>query len=406
VKTYDALVIGAGPAGATAALVLARAGWSVAVVEKTPFPRRKVCGEFVSATSLPFLRELGVGDSLLAQAGPQVRQVGLYAGETMLAAAMPRAGVRSEAHGKALAREQLDTLLLAGAARAGAEVLQPWKVTGLQRAAGEFVGEARSQDRAASREIQARIVIAAHGSWERGALPTQNPHRSSHPSDLFAFKARFLNCDLPAGLMPLLVFPGGYGGMVGSDGGRTSLSCCIRRDWLELCRRRSGDGNAADAVDAHIRDSCRGVDTALSGAARDGAWLSAGPIRPGIRTLYDGGIFAVGNAAGEAHPIVAEGISMAIQSAWLLCGLLIARDADASSRQGLDAIGRDYAASWRQNFALRIHAAAVFAHIAMRPATAALALPLLKLAPAALTLGAYLSGKSRPLRGLRNSGPG
>ena len=74
-NSYDALVIGAGPAGSTAAIILSRAGWSVAVVEKTPFPRRKVCGEFISATSWPLLRELGASDALLAHAGPEIRRV-------------------------------------------------------------------------------------------------------------------------------------------------------------------------------------------------------------------------------------------------------------------------------------------------------------------------------------------
>ena len=56
--TLDALVVGGGPAGSTAALVLARAGWRVGIVEKCAFPRRKVCGEFISATTWPLLRAM------------------------------------------------------------------------------------------------------------------------------------------------------------------------------------------------------------------------------------------------------------------------------------------------------------------------------------------------------------
>ena len=53
--TYDAIVIGGGPGGATAALLLAQAGWSVGLLERKVFPRRKVCGEYLSATNWPLL---------------------------------------------------------------------------------------------------------------------------------------------------------------------------------------------------------------------------------------------------------------------------------------------------------------------------------------------------------------
>ncbi len=396
-KSYDAIVIGAGPAGATAALMLARAGWSVAVVEKAPFPRRKVCGEFISATSLPLLRELGLDRAYLAQAGPPVQQVGLYAGKTMLAAAMPRPRDGADAYGRALGREHFDALVLHAASAAGAGVWQPWALLDVAKAAEGFVCTAVAKDKRETVKLQAHIVIAAHGSWEHGMLPTQTPDSPPRDSDLFAFKAHFLNCGLPAGLMPLLVFPGGYGGMVHSDGGRVSLSCCMRRDTLARCRRLWPDVKAAEAVIAHIRAACRGVDAALVSATRDATWLSAGPIRPGIRAIRGDGIFAVGNAAGEAHPVVAEGISMAIQSFWLLCERLIAHKDEILAGRGTAALASDYAASWRRNFARRVHAAALFAHLATRPAVARVAVSLLERAPAMLTLGAYFSGKAQSL---------
>lgn len=401
-KSYDALVIGAGPAGATAALILARAGWSVAIVEKAPFPRRKVCGEFISATSLPLLRELGLDGVWLTQAGPQVRRIGFYAGNTMLAADMPRPRDGADPYGRALGREHFDALVLNAAATAGAELWQPWTLTEVEKAAGGFVGIAK--DKRETIKLQARIVIAAHGSWEPGTLPTQIADPPPRASDLFAFKAHFLNCSLPADLMPLLVFPGGYGGMVHSDRGRTSLSCCIRRDYLGFCRRQWPNVKAAEAVIAHIRTSCRGVEAALDSATRDAAWLAAGPIRPGIRAFRRDGIFAVGNAAGEAHPIVAEGISMAMQSSWLLCERLIAHQDEARSGHATAALAGDYAAAWRRNFARRIYAAAAFAYLATRPATAKVAAALLERAPAMLTLGAYLSGKAQLLPELRGRG--
>jgi 2-polyprenyl-6-methoxyphenol hydroxylase-like FAD-dependent oxidoreductase len=105
----------------------------------------------------------------------------------------------------------------------------------------------------------------------------------------------------------------------------------------------------------------------------------------------NGGLFAVGNAAGEAHPVIAEGISMAMQAAWLLAERLIVH---GPSSQDWQAVGEDYAQAWRRAFAPRLRAAAAFAHWAMRPAAVAAALPLVRTFPAILGWGARLSGKT------------
>lgn len=388
---YDALIIGGGPAGSTVALILAKAGWSVAVVEKSSFPRRKVCGEFISASNLALLDYLGVGAAFRNMAGPEIRRVGLFAGKAELAAPMPTGTGTSRAWGQALGRENLDPLLLDAAVRAGATLWQPWTAVEMQRTELGCVCTIIAKDQ--RKNLAAKVVIAAHGSWERSIFtePCIEGHRAT---DLLAFKAHFKNCELAADLMPLLVFPGGYGGMVSTNGGRVNLSCCIRRVELQRCRQRYPHAHAGDAVLDHIQMSCLGVRRALTGARLDGAWLAAGPIRPGIRKHYGDGVFRVGNLAGEAHPIVAEGISMAIQSAWLLSHLLISRQADRSASQVMAEIGNKYANEWKALFATRIRAAASFAHVAMRPPATALCIPLFKRFPALLTWGAHLSGKT------------
>jgi len=391
-EPYDALVIGGGPAGATAALRLARAGWNVAVVERAKFPRRKVCGEYLSPANLALFGELGIAEDFLERAGPPVRRVGLFARETILTAPMPAQRATKD-WGRALGRETLDTLLLQRAAEAGAHVWQPWSAVKLYEQGEAVFCEIASRETREPKELRARVVIAAHGSWEFGTLPTQPSRRATRGSDLLGFKARFHRCRLPDGLMPLLAFPGGYGGMVHTNEGRASVSCCIRRDQLERCRRTNPGISAAEAVLVHISNSCRGVREALAGASLESPWVSAGPIRPGIRPRFTGGIFCIGNAAGEAHPILAEGISMSIQSAWLLCERLLAWRGEALTDSILEAVGRDYAVAWRHHFAPRIRFSALFARLAMSPAAVALLLPLLRWFPATLTLGACWSGK-------------
>ncbi|HEY4999307.1 MAG TPA: hypothetical protein VII36_09195, partial [Usitatibacter sp.] len=224
---------------------------------------------------------------------------------------------------------------------------------------------------------------------------------ASRGSDLFGFKARFAGARLPAGLMPLLLFPGGYGGMVHTDAGEVSFSCCVRRDALHALRLERPGLAAGDALLAHVQRECRAAREALLGARRAGPWLSAGPIRPGIRTLASGGIFAVGNAAGEAHPLVAEGISMAIQSAWILASILARRPHGALSRQEIDAAGREYAARWRAQLATRVRAASLFAALTARPSGARASAAAVATLPRLLTWGAQWSGKARALDATR-----
>ena len=390
---FDAIIIGGGPAGSTAAILLAQAGWSVALVEKQAFPRRKVCGECISATNLPLLHALGIGAAFDALAGPELREVALFAGHASLHAPLP---AFSERHpwGRALGREHLDTLLIARAAEAGATILQPCTVKRIERDGRLHVCHAVDADNDAA-ILRAPALIAAHGSWEPDPS-SEDKHRPQRASDLFAFKANFRNAQLAPGVLPVLAFSGGYGGIVLGDHGRTTLAFCIRRDALRASRAKHAVRKAANAALAHVEASCAGVRDVLQGAELEAPWLSVGPIQPGIRAAWrDDGVFAIGNVAGEAHPILGEGMSMAIQSAWLLCERLIPRRDELRDGCAHAEVGRDYAKAWRRSFAPRIRLASAFAHLAMRPRASAALLPLLQLWPGLLTAGARAGGKVR-----------
>lgn len=136
--TLDVLIIGGGPAGATVAILLAEAGWSVGLIEKKEFPRKKVCGEFISATSLPLLQILGLEKFYFEKGGPEITQVGLYAGDVILTANMPHLSSATNPYGRALGREYLDTALVNKAKFNGVNIWQPCEATHIQHKNGLF----------------------------------------------------------------------------------------------------------------------------------------------------------------------------------------------------------------------------------------------------------------------------
>ncbi len=395
-SAFDAVIVGAGPAGSSAAIRLARAGWSVALVEKHTFPRRKVCGECIAASNLELIDDLGIGPAFAAAAGPQLRRVALWRGEDEAIAELPDAE-GSRRWGRALGRETLDTLLLERARDVGAAIFQPCAVLALDGAAGDWHCRVRPIGAGAEATLTTPLVIAAHGSWETLPAERTTRRRGRSAGDLLAFKANFRDVALAEGLLPVLAFDGGYGGMVIADGGLATLACCVRRDRLDALRGQAPGERAGDVVEAMLRRVCGGVREALRGARREGPWLAAGPLDPGVRLGDDDGLLRIGNAAGEAHPIIGEGISMALQGAALACVHLLDAPDRAAAVRTQQRLATAYAAAWRTRFASRLRLAAAFSHVAMRPGSAAALMLLVQHWPGLLTRGARWGGKTRPL---------
>ena len=370
----DALVIGGGPAGAACALRLAAAGHRVILAEKARFPRRKVCGEFVAGSGVRELRALGLGERFAALAGPPVRRIELWSARKAFAAALP------QRHGaaRALEREVLDALLLERARECGARVLQPMRFIDMRRNGDGWIASVASHAGGGVTEIEARSAIAANGSWRP-------------PGELLGFQAHFSGARLPEATIALVPFPGGYAGLVERAEGAATLACCVRRDALERLRR-CGE-SAGESIFHHLLQASANLRAALETATRRGPWLAAGPLHPGMRPLYRDGVFAVGNAAAEAHPVVGEGIAMALASAALLCERLAPALAGDFSRESERRVAREYSSAWRRRFVLRLWTSARLAQLAMRPSAGAWAERVLSPAPALLSAVAALSGK-------------
>ena len=174
----------------------------------------------------------------------------------------------------------------------GAQVWQPWAVKRQDREGDAHVCTLSQAGDTEDIELRAPLLIDAHGAWEpapRNAETSDDARRKPHrDGDLLAFKSTWRNANLAPGLLPVLAFAGGYGGIVLGDHGLTTLAFCIRRDVLQAVRTRQPGSTAAQAALAHVQAECAAVGDVLAGAELVGPWLAVGPLQPGIRDAWHG----------------------------------------------------------------------------------------------------------------------
>ncbi len=160
-STFDVLIVGAGPSGAVAATVLARAGARVCLVDRARFPRPKLCGDTVNPGALAVLRRLGMASLIDAAALPLEGM--RVTGDGVTVDARYPDGLR----GASLPRDQMDYALVRAAVAAGAEFREGVTVRGpvmRETERGRYVaGVSCTGDNGSSNEWLAPVTIAADG---------------------------------------------------------------------------------------------------------------------------------------------------------------------------------------------------------------------------------------------------
>jgi flavin-dependent dehydrogenase len=187
-KAWDVIIVGAGPGGSAAAIALAQSGWRVLLLDKSNFPRDKVCGDMISPRSQRALRTLGCSPALEAACPHRVNAGAFYLdGQKLLTAGVPKVTGLTD-YGLVLPRMVFDEVLFRQAQAAGAQTLERCEVKELKiDAAGVSVVAEREGEPQA---FPCRLVIGADGAHSLVAR-TLNPKIAQRQKYLICLEGLF-----------------------------------------------------------------------------------------------------------------------------------------------------------------------------------------------------------------------
>jgi flavin-dependent dehydrogenase len=297
-RTWDVVVVGAGPAGALAARELARRGVPVLLVDRATFPRWKVCGSCLNLRALATLAAVGLGE-LPARLGA-VPLSGLRLAAAGRQALLPLPG------GVSLSRTAFDAALVEEAVQAGAAFLP-----GTRARLGETMSDARlvrlhPDEGGEETWVEARVVVAADGLG--GRLAAGEVEAGAEVAAHSRVGAGTVTADVPdfydRGTIFMGCGTGGYVGLVRLEDGQLAVAAAFDP---ELLRRVGGLGKAAGHV---LTEAGLPLPPGLAHFAWRGTPLLTRRLsHPALER-----VLVVGDAAGYVEPFTGEGMAWALAS--------------------------------------------------------------------------------------------
>ena len=354
-ERFDVAIVGAGPAGSSSAIFLARMGYSVALIDKQQFPREKLCGDFVNPATWPTLRELGVEQDILSRRHENVTKFRMtsFSGEEAEVPLLTRHG--ETASGLGVRRFDLDHVLLQTAKSQGVTVYEGFRIKELRREGEKWRLEAGHSE--FGEGLSARLLIGADGrnSWVAHRLGMAG--RAPMQGRSVGFQVRLKCSNAANGRVEIHLFPGGYAGLVGLGDNTATLGFAIEKDRLHRHRSLERLLDSCLSLNSHLKEILRRSE--IAGEAR-----STYPVYFSPRRSYGDRALLVGDAARVNEPVTGEGIYFAMKS-----GEFAAKTVDQAFRKSDFSAGhlRLYEQECRSAFAVRRGMNALIRWLIYRP---------------------------------------
>jgi 2-polyprenyl-6-methoxyphenol hydroxylase-like FAD-dependent oxidoreductase len=329
---YDVIVVGARVAGATTAMLLARAGLRVLLLDRARFPSDAVSSHQVQVPGVALLEQWGVLAPLVEAGTPAATRAEFDVDGVLLSARFPSVGAVNAVYSPR--RHLLDAALVDSARAAGAEVREGCTVRDLLRSGGRVIGVvAQARSGAAVRE-DAALVVGADGKHSTVATLVGARSYRARPSQTFASYAYFSGVEL-GGTARMYTRPGLAAAAFPTNDDLSVVFLSQSRQGFEQYRRAIPAGFVAAAARAGDLG-----ERLLGGRIVE--WIRTTPDLPHRLTTACGpGWVLAGDAGAVMDPVTAQGITHALQDADRLARAVVAAGHDRDRRDAA------LASAWR-----------------------------------------------------------
>ncbi len=310
---HDVIVVGARCAGATTALLLARAGHRVLLLDRAQFPRDTLCTLYIEPRGVALLRDWGLLADVIASGAPVLDHIG---------------DVPMPSPAYAPRRFLLDQILVRAAVAAGVEFRDGCSVTGLEFQGNRVVGV---RHRRCGTEVveRARLVVGADGMRSGVAAAVRSPLLVNDRPKTCVYYGFFAGA---ADRVELYAKPGRWVTAVPTNDGITLVQAYFPQSAYARVRT-----NAPAAFEANVRAAAPDLWDRMRAGGQVDRLCGTGDQRNFFRTATGPGWVLVGDAGHHLDAITARGITHAFQQSRLLADVLPADLADENRvRTALD----------------------------------------------------------------------